>query len=168
VPDLATQRRIAARLDISLLIARQSAIAASGASILASRLANALVGRRVEQLGLLAPRTPLGDLVLDVRNGLYKPEAAYGSGTPVMRIFNIAPNGGWSLARTDLVNVTSIEGTAYELRVGDLLLSRVNSSHHVGKTALVDHRVAGAVFEAMTLRVRLDTQRVLPSPLLYH
>jgi type I restriction enzyme S subunit len=99
----------------------------------------------------------LGDLLLDCRNGLYKPDTFYGRGTRILKMFNIGRlNGCWELERVDQVEVTPQEKEQFGLRTGDIMFNRVNSRELVGKCAVVDESTDGSVFESKNMRLRLD------------
>ena len=61
-----------------------------------------------------------------------------------------------------LVRLTNGETSKYELEAGDIVLNRVNSLEHVGKVALVGAMSSAAVYESNMMRLRLNTERVLP------
>lgn len=49
----------------------------------------------------------LADLLVETRNGLYKPEHYYGSGIRILKMFNIGRlDGTWNLERVDLIEHT--------------------------------------------------------------
>lgn len=72
-------------------------------------------------------------------------------------MYNI-PNDSWELDFSTLaeVSVTDLERSKFELREGDILMSRVNSFELVGKTAYVNENANGFMFENMLIRVRLN------------
>ena len=98
-------------------------------------------------------------------NGLYKPEADYGTGTWMIRITDFT----WGvLERTegfDRVRVTPQELAAFSVSEGDVLVNRVNSLSHLGKCALVPKLNEPAVYESNMMRIR-TTQSLLPEFLL--
>lgn len=111
---------------------------------------------------------PLGELIVDTRNGLYKPDTFYGSGVPILKMFNIGRlDGTWNLENVDRVRLTDEEHALSRLDPGDVLVNRVNSRELVGKCAVVDDSTAGFVFESKNLRLRADTCRVLPEWIAY-
>ena len=98
----------------------------------------------------------LGEILLNARNGLYKPDEYYGSGVRILKMYNIGRlNGKWELERLGRVRLSPVEASDYRLAVGDILLNRVNSRELVGKCAVVDETTANAVFESKNIRVRL-------------
>lgn len=109
------------------------------------------------------PRVSVGKLLIETRNGLYKPDSFYGRGTRILKMFNIGRlDGTWKLSRVDKVEISEHERGQYELSEGDILFNRVNSRELVGKCAVVDETTAGAVFESKNIRVTVDRSRVEP------
>lgn len=104
----------------------------------------------------------LGDVVVSMKNGLYKPTSEYADdGTPCLRMYNIE---GGSIVWRDIkrMRVSAAELEEYGLREGDLLVNRVNSRELVGKTALIPPALEASVFESKNIRVRLDVSKALP------
>lgn len=96
------------------------------------------------------------------QNGLYRPSSDYGTGTPIIRIDDY-PNEGGVIADADKrVRLTSDECDKYALRSGDLLVNRVNSLSHLGKTALIGQLSEPVVFESNMMRFSVRTEKVLP------
>jgi type I restriction enzyme S subunit len=91
------------------------------------------------------------------QNGLYLPKSAYGGGIPILRIDDF--QDGWSRNFNELrqVHASSAEEKCYSLKVGDLVINRVNSLSHLGKALLVDHKNLPALFESNMMRLRLAT-----------
>lgn len=115
----------------------------------------------VARMGSPFPIVPFDDVLLSTRNGLYKHADFYGSGTPILKMFNIH-NGWLRLDRVDLVELESRERTSYRLSKGDILFNRVNTPELVGKCTVIDETAEGAVFESKNIRVQLDQARVSP------
>mgnify|MGYP000203424036 CR=1 FL=1 len=103
----------------------------------------------------------MGDIILDTRNGLYKPAKYYGTGVGILKMFNIQ-NGDLNLSRIDLIDVTESEFDAYKLISGDILINRVNTPELVGKCAVITDDIGQAVFESKNIRMRVDSERVTP------
>jgi type I restriction enzyme S subunit len=91
------------------------------------------------------------------QNGLYLPKSAYGGGIPILRIDDF--QDGWSRNSNELrqVHASSAEEKCYSLKAGDLVINRVNSPSHLGKTLLVDRKNLPALFESNMMRLRLAT-----------
>lgn len=110
------------------------------------------------------PLVSVERLLLESRNGLYKPETFYGRGTPILKMFNIGRlDGSWVLDRVDRIEVTDRERRTFGLQLGDVLVNRVNSREWVGKCAVVDESTAGSVFESKNMRLRIDDSIALPT-----
>jgi type I restriction enzyme, S subunit len=104
------------------------------------------------------PLVELGTLVSSAKNGLYKPREHHGSGSILLRMFNI--NGTeFDTTRLERLNVTEKEANDYSIWNGDIIVSRVNSRDLVGKSAVVAGLAETAVFEAMLIRLRIDAQK---------
>jgi type I restriction enzyme, S subunit len=101
-------------------------------------------------------RKKLGDLALSVQNGIYKSSEHYGQGHSFLRMYNVQ-NTSWNLNLNPLAKVllNDQELEKFELKVGDLLVSRVNSFELVGKCSWVCKEAEGYVFENMLIRVCL-------------
>jgi type I restriction enzyme S subunit len=103
----------------------------------------------------------LSEIIVDTRNGLYKPAEFYGNGIPILKMFNIQ-DGELNVRRLDLIDVTDDEYSRYCMLPGDILLNRVNTPELVGKCAVITNQIGKAVFESKNIRVRVDQQRALP------
>ncbi len=165
IPPLPEQRRIVSILDEHLTAVEQARAAVeaqldAATGLRAAYLREVLDGRAAQGW----PVVSLAELGLNTRNGTYKPDSFYGDGVPILKMFNIGRlDGTWLLQRVDRVRLTPREFETYRLRRGDILVNRVNSRELVGKCAVVDHRLEGAVFESKNMRLRLNPKRVLPS-----
>jgi type I restriction enzyme S subunit len=106
-------------------------------------------------------RYPLVELrthVSSAKNGLYKPREHHGSGSILLRMFNI--NGAhFDTTRLERLNVTEKEASDYAISNGDIIVSRVNSRELVGKSTVVEGLAESAVFEAMLIRLRVDAAK---------
>jgi type I restriction enzyme S subunit len=95
-------------------------------------------------------------------NGIYKPQSAYGQGTPIVRIddFDI---GGDIITRTaSRVELSDKEVVHYGLLQGDIVINRVNSLSHLGKSALVGIVSEPTVFESNMMRLRVNSALAEP------
>jgi type I restriction enzyme S subunit len=92
------------------------------------------------------------------QNGLYLPQAAYGSGTPIIRIDDYQFSTSRSSSELRRVTATPDIEQAYLVREGDLLINRVNSPSHLGKTLLIEKRHLPALFESNMMRLHLSKQ----------
>jgi type I restriction enzyme S subunit len=108
---------------------------------------------RVVDLGSLIAGGP--------QNGIYKPMDSYGDGTPIIRIDDFDNYGRVVSSDFRKVRLSSEEVALYELAEHDILLNRVNSLSHLGKTLLVPRSSESTVFESNMMRFRIDESRVL-------
>ncbi|HET9464313.1 MAG TPA: restriction endonuclease subunit S [Gemmatimonadales bacterium] len=104
----------------------------------------------------------LGEVLADgPANGLYKPESDYGSGVWIIRITDFSPG---RLERTSFerVRATAEELQTYAVAECDILINRVNSLSHIGKSVLLPQLAEPAIFESNMMKVRVG-QQVLPA-----
>lgn len=109
----------------------------------------------------------LGDAVVSMKNGMYKPASDYGDdGVPCLRMYNIDAG---AIVWRDIkrMRVTAAELEDYGLREGDLLVNRVNSRELVGKTACIPASLEPSVFESKNIRVRVDPTKAQPKFISY-
>ena len=98
----------------------------------------------------------LGDYLSDgPTNGIYKPESEYGEGEWLIRIGDFIPG---ALTRSDgfeRIRVTEVESQRYAVCKGDILINRVNSLSHLGKSVLIPQLGEPALFESNMMRLRM-------------
>lgn len=162
IPPLAEQHRIVAEIEkqFTRLAAAEALVSAARGKVLA------LWGRIIGRLFEATPESEWRSLELLIadgpQNGLYKPAQAYGEGIPIVRIDDISSSGDIrSREALRFLSVTDEELGRYELRPNDVLINRVNSMSHLGKSAVVPHDLCPAVFESNMMRLRL-TSDILP------
>jgi len=100
----------------------------------------------------------LSALVLEgPQNGLYVPKSQYGEGTPILRIDDYQI--GWSRPAAELQKVRIDEPIArtFGLTEGELVVNRVNSPSHLGKSLVVESRHVPAVFESNMMRMSISS-----------
>jgi type I restriction enzyme S subunit len=103
------------------------------------------------------------DLVVDSRNGLYKPQSYYGSGVPIVRIDSFEGGEVRDYSELRRLQVTQEELEKFHLQSGDVLVNRVNGSlDELGKAAVVRGLTEPTVFESNIMRFRVDIERVIP------
>ena len=163
LPPLAVQRRIAGILDAadSLRANRRKALAQLDTLLQSTFLdmfgdpATNPKGLDVELLGNLIATGP--------QNGLYKPGRNYGSGVRILRIdgfYGGVVNDPSTLKR---VNIPEQDIEKYGLSESDIVINRVNSRSHLGKSALIpDLGGVPIVFESNMMRLAMDSTRVSP------
>ncbi len=108
------------------------------------------------------PAIQLGDVVVSMKNGIYKKREAYADdGVACLRMYNIdAGRIVWRDIKR--IRLEADELQEYGLQSGDLLVNRVNSRELVGKTAVIPDGMEQAVFESKNIRVRLDPTKAIP------
>ena len=101
--------------------------------------------------------TSLGRLIEEgPQNGLYKPASFYSDeGLPILRIDDF--QDFFTRPRNQLrrVRVSDEEVTKYSLREGDLVINRVNSPSHLGKSLVCSTALSPALFESNMMRLHL-------------
>ncbi|GAB1811852.1 restriction endonuclease subunit S [Mycobacterium sp. MUNTM1] len=98
----------------------------------------------------------IDQLTIDsIQNGLYLPATRYGTGVPILRIEDFQLGASRSRDELKLVSATPDEQRRFALNFGDLVVNRVNSPSHLGKSLYVETRHVPAVFESNMMRVRL-------------
>lgn len=160
VPPLDEQRQISAGLLASSAVVESARRAAEGRLAAAQALPAACLRQIFEGPEASKWKTRRFSLVLqETRNGLYKHEKFYGDGISIVKMFNIGRfDGRWHLDRLDLVRLNPTEHQQYRLEKGDILINRVNSRELVGKCAVIDSRLEGAVFESKNIRARVTAE----------
>jgi len=109
---------------------------------------------QVERLGTL--------LANDPQNGLYKPAEAYGEGTPIIRINDFDNDGIFVPHGLNRLRLSYDEVAKYAVNAGDILVNRVNSLSHLGKSLLVPLLPEPTVFESNMMRFRVAESVALP------
>ncbi len=159
LPLLAEQKRIAAILNEEMAAVERARAAAEAQLKAAKGLPNAYLRAVFDSPEAKHwTKKRIGDVALQVQNGIYKAAEHYGHGHPFLRMYNVQ-NNSWTLNldRLALVNLEGKEEATFALKRGDLLISRVNSFELVGKCAWVSHEAEGFVFENMLIRVQLNS-----------
>lgn len=103
-----------------------------------------------------------GDLIaVGPQNGLYLPKTSYGSGTPILRIENYGFEQTQPIAEWKRVKVPKDQTGRYDLAINDIIINRVNSPSHLGKSMVVTKDHIPAVFESNMMRIQIGGE-VLP------
>lgn len=105
-----------------------------------------------------------GDIIKDgPTNGLYLPQSAYGTGVPIVRIDSFRSGTGRLTSRAlRRLRAIPAQVAQFALHEGDIVINRVNSSEHVGKSALVRGLDEPTVFESNMMRIRLESTLTVP------
>ena len=98
----------------------------------------------------------LGDVIADgPTNGIYKPDSDYGSGWPIIRIEDFISGELVNQGRLRRIRVEPKEVRRYAVEAGDILINRVNSLSHIGKTVLVPKIAEDTLFESNMMKLTL-------------
>ncbi len=98
----------------------------------------------------------LGDVIVDgPTNGIYKPESDYGDGSPIIRIDDFISGELVKYGHLRRVRVEPHELQRYAVGEGEILINRVNSLSHIGKTVLVPAMDELTLFESNMMRLKL-------------
>lgn len=96
------------------------------------------------------------------KNGLYKPAEMYGEGTPIIRIGDF--NSGILRTSKNLqrLRIADDEIGQFGVSNGQILINRVNSIEHLGKSLLVASLTEPTVYESNMMRLDPKKEKVLP------
>jgi type I restriction enzyme S subunit len=94
-------------------------------------------------------------MVWGPQNGLYEPSSKYGSGYPILRIDDFQIGTSRASDKLRQVAVTSDQVRTYSLEVGDIIINRVNSPSHLGKSLCITPQNVPALFESNMMRLRV-------------
>lgn len=105
----------------------------------------------------------LGALLDDgcFQNGIYKHSDEYGTGTPILRITDFDNHGRLTSSSFKRVALSPQEQSQYAIRENDILINRVNSLSHIGKSMLVPSMHEYPVFESNMMRIRIKDECLL-------
>jgi type I restriction enzyme S subunit len=104
----------------------------------------------------------LGDLLeKQPQNGIYKHKRDYGFGTQILRIDDFGNDGDVVTRARNLVAVDRSDVETYGLQPGDIVVNRVNSLSHLGKTALIGSIDDEMVFESNMMRFSVNESQIL-------
>lgn len=99
----------------------------------------------------------------DPQNGLYKPLDEYvTNGTPIVRIDNFNNGELGDPKYFKRVELSEEEIERYKLSPHDIVINRVNSITHVGKSALIPVLEEDTVFESNMMRISLNLSVASP------
>ena len=174
-PPLPEQRAIADVLDsIDVAIERTEAVIAATEtlrdSLLHELLTRGVPGwhtewKDVPGIGTIPANWEvgrLGEVIMDgPTNGIYKPELDYGDGSPIIRIDDFISGELVNHDRLRRVRVEPQELQRYAVGEGEILINRVNSLSHIGKTVLVPAVDEATLFESNMMKLKLN-DRVHP------
>ena len=105
----------------------------------------------------------LEELAADgLQNGVYKPATAYGQGIPIIRINDFDNSGKFLGTELQRIALTEDEIDRFGVQENDILINRVNSLSHIGKSVIVKKVTEPTVYESNMMRLRLDGSSLLP------
>jgi type I restriction enzyme S subunit len=174
VPPLAEQKRIADKLEavlgrVDACRARLDRVPALLKRFRQSVLAAATSGKLTEEWRMTNgvndewESKELGSLTFDgPKNGLYKSSTSYGQGVRILRIDNFYAGYTSSWEGLKRLTVSDAELNDFGLEVGDIVVNRVNSMSHLGKSALIRDLPEPCVFESNMMRLRLHVTQIMP------
>jgi len=91
------------------------------------------------------------------QNGLYRPSSDYGlEGTPILRIDSFYDGKIASLKSLKRLVIPENIKLLYQLENGDIVINRVNSPSHLGKSALIVNLEEPTVFESNMMRFSIN------------
>ena len=168
LPPLQEQRAIAAVLDsIDDAIERTEAVIAATEqlrdSLLHQLLTRGVPGwhrewKEAPGLGTIPAGwkvVRLGEILEDgPTNGIYKPNTEYGSGTCLIRIDDFSFGEFASFGDFQRIQANEEEIRRYQVRKGDVVINRVNSLSHIGKSVLIPEVNEPTLFESNMMRIR--------------
>lgn len=100
-------------------------------------------------------------------NGLYKPNSSYGRGIKIVRIDSFYNGYVQNIENLKKLEVSDSEYKKYEIKVGDILVNRVNSMEYLGKLGVVPEIKEPMVYESNIMRFRLAQEKICPSYLMF-
>lgn len=163
VPRLDEQRRIVGILEDHL--SRVDAARASMTSVNARTAAMEESWLRARLGGDVGITVPLASVLKDIRGGWSRSSAHLVSpaqGRAYLKMNNITRRGRLSLEGVVHVEAGPVDVEKYGVKPGDVLFNSKNSGDLIGKTALADNSVDGALFNENIMRLRFD-DCVVPS-----
>ena len=170
LPPLPEQRAIAAVLDSidDAIEGAEAVIVATGQlrdSLLHDLLTRGLPGQHTEfrdvpGLGTIPADwdvVRLGDVIAEgPTNGIYKPDSEYGSGVYLIRIDDFGFGQFENFGDFKRIQATEEEIRRYEIKEGDIVINRVNSLSHIGKSVLIPEFDEPTLFESNMMKIRLN------------
>lgn len=162
LPALSAQRRIAAILDQADSLRAKRRAALTKLDGLSLSLFLEIFGRP-EENPFGWPMAALGESIsYGPQNGLYKPSNRYGHGVPILRIDSFYDGSVRRLDQLKRVNISDGERTLFGLKPNDIVVNRVNSLSHLGKSAIVPPLPEETVFESNMMRFRVNPDKLNP------
>lgn len=170
LPPIDEQRRLSSALSAMFHVADAHGGAASRAETVASSLLHHVLtgNQRLGELGYderignctgSLPLIPIGELLTEVQYGISEP-ANIGGKYRMLRMMDLV-DGVAVDSDAYLVDLSHGDLARYRLNPGDVLFNRTNSYELVGRTGV--YKLTGThVFASYLIRLRTDTERLLP------
>ncbi len=110
----------------------------------------------------------LGDILsTSFTNGIYKSSDYYGTGVSILRITDFNNNGHLVTDDLQRVELSDAEVSNYKLQSKDIVINRVNSLTHIGKSILwMNTKNEMTVYESNMMRIKPKESVVLPEYLI--
>ena len=108
-----------------------------------------------------------GLIVKSPQNGIYKPKSQYGDGVPILRIEDYQDFCVKAYDQLQRLRITAEEASTYGLGANQLIINRVNSPSHLGKTLIIPDHFSPVVFESNMMRV-VPSGSMVPSFLAHY
>lgn len=101
------------------------------------------------------------------KNGIYKSAEYYGSGTEILRINDFDNDGKLTTESLQKLGLEQNEIDCYQLKPNDIVINRVNSLTHIGKSILWnDSPNRFVVYESNMMRIQPDESVIVPEYLI--
>ena len=166
LPPLPEQRRIAALLDHADALRQKDRQLLAHYDKLAQSVFLDLFGDPVKNEKGWVFKS-IEQLITDgPQNGLYKPSSAYGTGTPILRIDSFYDGSISNIELLKRVRVEDKELRMFQIYEDNIVINRVNSPSHLGKSALIPKLLEPTVFESNMMRLEINQSWVNPSYLI--
>lgn len=101
------------------------------------------------------------------KNGIYKSADYYGKGISILRINDFDNQGNLSSAQLQKVYLNENEIRNFKLNINDIVVNRVNSLTHIGKSILWNKNEITAVYESNMMRIGPDEKTIKPEFLIH-
>jgi type I restriction enzyme S subunit len=105
----------------------------------------------------------LGDILSgSYRNGIYKDSSFYGTGVSILRINDFDNHGQLTSKVLNKVNLNESEIASFKLEKSDIVINRVNSITHLGKSILWKSDEKNVVYESNMMCVKSNRKLIDP------
>lgn len=159
LPPLSEQQHIVAKIEQLVAKVEEAKILRSQNAKELFSLTDSLVNQLCFQNEF--PFYKFDDVLLEAKNGIYKPPHFWGYGIPCIRMYNI-DGPGMNTQNLQNLSITDEEFEIYGCKSGDLVFNRVNSAELVGKTGLITKDYPKCTFESKNMRLRVNREKTIP------